>query len=97
MGEMAELGFYSGFDYNEAVFGDRGGRGGHASTRNPLYYSRRAAMCAACETQYDKLWRAVSKTAAAARRDGWQIERAGDRYRWYCPDCKAAHDFAGDV
>lgn len=60
---------------------------------DPLRYSRRAAICERCGAQYANLHRSISETVKRARADGWQIELVGARYEWYCPDCKAAHDF----
>lgn len=64
---------------------------------DPLKYSYEAAICCKCGMRYDKLCVSVSLTAANARRDGWQIERKECWYEWYCPKCKAAHDFENVV
>jgi hypothetical protein len=67
-----------------------------ADSYDPEYYSRIVARCDRCEIKYDNLYQAVSDTAAAARGDGWQIDRTeSGGYKWYCPKCKAAHDFEG--
>ena len=60
---------------------------------DPQHYSRLAAVCQRCGARYDNLQRSVAKTAEEARRNGWQIERCGNGYEWYCPKCRTAHDF----
>lgn len=61
---------------------------------DPYYYSRKAAICEICGAAFTDLCVSVSLTAANARREGWQIERIGPAlYSWYCPKCKAVHDF----
>ena len=97
MGEMAELALWSHYDidYFDSGAEDYCRSWGRNHNIDPLYYSRRIAVCAMCETDYDDLCRSVSETAANARKDGWQIERNGDQYDWFCPNCKAAHDFEG--
>lgn len=104
MGEMADLMLFSHYDIDNfdenAVIRIRRrdryyeSRGRHYESKyDPLRYSRRAAVCERCGTVYKKLHQSVSKTAKEACADGWQIDLIGCRYEWYCPKCKAAHDF----
>lgn len=60
-------------------------------------YSYDAAICCKCGVRYDKLCVSVSLTAANAKRDGWQVERKECWYEWYCPKCKAVHEFESIV
>lgn len=102
MGEMVDL-MFEGF-YNIDTFDELGMEPSrrkknfyHNVKSDPFCYSRDAAICRNCGVRYDKLCVSVSLTAANARRDGWQIERKECWYEWYCPKCKAAHDFENVV
>ncbi|GHU96881.1 hypothetical protein FACS1894208_11990 [Clostridia bacterium] len=100
MDSMAEFLFYANFDTDNAHFGDdywgSNWSGANWDTYDPGYYSRLAAQCDRCGAEYENLCQAVSETAKCARRDGWQIEKTEKgSYKWYCPKCKAAHDFEG--
>lgn len=65
----------------------------HSRPYDPVYYSRLAAVCERCGAKYNNLQRSVPETAKEARKDGWQIECNAKGYEWYCPKCKALHDF----
>lgn len=104
MGEMADLMLFSHYGIDnfddDTVIRRRDryyeSRGRHYKSKyGSLKYSRRAAVCEMCGERYKDLHRSVSETAANARNDGWQIEYNGEGYEWYCPKCKAAHDFEG--
>ena len=102
MGEMADFFLFSHYDvdnFDEDALRNYYRRRYRTSRRvsnyDPTYYSRRAAVCEMCGERYKDLRRSVSETAANARNDGWQIEYNGEGYEWYCPKCKAAHDFEG--
>ena len=102
MGEMADFFLFSHYDvdnFDDDALNGYYRRRYHKSRRvsnyDPTYYSRRAAVCEMCGERYNDLRRSVSETAATARNDGWQIEYNGEGYEWYCPKCKAAHDFEG--
>ncbi len=101
MGEMADFMLLSHYDVDNFDEDDLSGyyrRRYQSYNRrpcDPLYYSRRAAVCEMCGTRYKALCRSVAETAKAARADGWQIEHNTEGYEWYCPDCKAVHDFEG--
>lgn len=98
MGEMADFMLFSHYDidnFDDDTLSGYYRRRYRYNTRpyDPTYYSRREAVCERCKTKYDKLRRSVAETAENARKDGWQIEFNGKWYEWYCPKCKAAHDF----
>lgn len=100
MGEMADFFLLSHYDvdnFDDDALSNYYRRRYRYNTHpfDPTYYSRRAAVCKKCGTRYKDLRRSVSETAANARNDGWQIEYSGKGYEWYCPKCKAAHDFEG--
>lgn len=103
MGEMADFMLLSHYDVDNFDEDDLSGyyRRRYQSydhrPYDPLYYSRRAAVCEMCGARYKNLCRSVTETAKEARADGWQIERNAECYEWYCPDCKAAHDFESVV
>lgn len=102
MGEMADLMLFSHYDIDNFDEDTRirrrnqyyESRGRHYQSKyDPLKYSRRAAVCEKCGEQYEKLYTSIKETTENARKDGWQIELVGCHYEWYCPKCKAAHDF----
>lgn len=65
----------------------------HSRPYDPTHYSRLAAVCQKCGARYDNLQYSVAETAEKARIDGWQIEHHENGYEWYCPKCRAIHDF----
>lgn len=98
MGEMADFMLLSHYDVDnfddDALSNYYRRRYRHYNRPyDPTYYSRQAAVCESCGAKYENLYRSVADTAKAARDDGWQIEYNGAGYEWYCPKCKAAHDF----